>query len=279
MALIAGLGGLGIAGATGLEACDNASELPEPIPVLNLPQGELQALLEPLPGLPGLEANDFHECSGKIRPGVYAVFNNAWLCTLNWIYTDNLGRLYIGTAGHCAPSVGSMNINVAGIGDIGDVAFTTGSQGVGNDFALIAITSSLYSFVDPTLCHWGGPQGVHSSGGNKVLLHYGHGSFWGEDQWTRPRAGLVQAGGWSSTAITFRGAVGPGDSGSPIMVSEGGAAGVITHTASLQFPHIGLQFANRVDSGLARANAAQGKGYRVVTSSIPPDLTGVLVPE
>lgn len=279
--LVAGLlvvGGLGIVAAAS-EGCDLGA-VPEPVPVLALEGGPLTLLAaETLPG-PGDGAADTHPCEGKLRPGVKAIFNNSYRCTLNWVYRDNAGALYIGTAGHCAPNYNPRVISAAGIADIGEVAFTTGNSGVGNDFALIRIDPAYYSYVDPTLCHWGGPGGVHGSGGNQGLLHYGHGVFWGESPETRSRAGLVRNNGWSPGAITFTGAVSGGDSGSPIMVSDGGAAGVITHTASLAFPHFGTQYANRVDSGLARANAAQpARGYALLPSNVPVDLTGLLVPE
>jgi hypothetical protein len=258
LGVLAVVGGLGVVGAGAGPLCDVDHDLPEALPVLEAFGDLTLAAPEDLPLLPSQGLEDTHPCSGKIRPGVRAVFNNAWVCTLNWIYQDAQGALYIGTAGHCAPSHGAMTINVAGIGDIGDVAFTTGNRGVGNDFALIAVTPALYHLVDATLCHWGGPGGTHTTAGNQVLAHFGHGTFWGQSPETQGRLGVVRSNGWSSNAITFTGSVGPGDSGSPIRVvgNGDGAAGVITHTSSYAFPHTGTQYANRVDSGLARANAA-----------------------
>ncbi|HEV8361206.1 MAG TPA: hypothetical protein VGR28_12210 [Candidatus Thermoplasmatota archaeon] len=287
-ALLAGLvvmGGFGlIGGAEGLAAlCDLDRDLPAPVPVLALDQSTL-TLQGPLPG-DGLASGatpENHPCGGKIRPGVRAVFNNAYLCTLNWIYADSAGALYIGTAGHCAPNLNPLTISAAGVADIGDPAFTLGSGGVGNDFALIKINPAYYDLVDPTLCHWGGPQGMATANTDPTLLHYGWGVDFSSFSQTRPRAGVTQ--GWGAGSIVFLGAVAPGDSGSPLMMydaenGQGLAVGVITHTSYVQAPHLGQQYANRVDSGLARANAAQGKGYHVVASSLDPDLTGLTIPE
>lgn len=276
------LGGVGVVGASAFkDACElvDMDAMPEPVPVLALDEEQL-TLMASADDLLG-SSNDTHACSGKIRPGVAAVFNNAWLCTLNWIYADSAGALYIGTAGHClnfscSSAMPPLNIRVSGVpGDIGDGAFSTGSCGVGNDFGLIRIDPAFYSYVDPTMCHWGGPNGLQKSAGpTQVLAHFGHGTFWGQDPLTQGRLGARPS--YSASAIVFTGMVGPGDSGSPIRAigPDNGAAGVITHTSSYAFPHTGSQYANRVDHGLARANAAQpGKAYHVVDGMmLDPDL-------
>jgi hypothetical protein len=44
---------------------------------------------------------DAHPCTGTIRPGAPLIINDAFLCTLNWVYEDEAGALSIGTAGDC----------------------------------------------------------------------------------------------------------------------------------------------------------------------------------
>lgn len=262
--------------------CEDGPVTAPPVPVIELPDSTL-TLVETLPGNaePGTPEN--HACGDKIRPGARVILNDSGRCTLNWIYADSAGALYAGTAGHCAPNLNPRKFTVAGIADIGDTAFTTGNSGVGNDFALIRIDPAYYALVDTTLCHWGGPQDVaHAATTDEAVFHYGWGQDFQNTPVTRARGGAVMS--WGANSITFAGMVAGGDSGSPLMVldpatGEGRAAGVITHTSYLNAPHTGPQYANRVDSGLARANAAQpGKGYHVVESAVLPDLTGLSVP-
>ena len=221
---------------------------------------------------------------GKIRPGARGIFNDSYRCTLNFIYTDNQGALYIGTAGHCAPNYNPRKISAAGVADIGEVAFTTGNGGVGNDFALIRIDPAYVRFINPTLCHWGGPTNLVDQGellGNAPVLHYGWGFVYGNTPVTRPREGVLASPTYGPNAFTFVGLVAPGDSGSGVETAFGGAIGVVTHTliASGAAPlGLGVGIAMRVDKGLAMASASTGHTYTLVQGWQGVDLTGVFVP-
>lgn len=274
--------GLGVVGAAG-PGCAVGAVPPAEEVAAAFEGTPYEVLTEPvtLPGAPPQDQGEAleHACLGKIRPGAYAVFNNAYLCTLNFIFRDNLGALYVGTAGHCVPaSLPGMNIRVGGIsGDIGDPAYSTGNAGVGNDFALIRISPSFYSLVETSMCRWGGPQGINTVGGQQALLHYGWGVVWGSDASTRGRASLLS--GISGNSVTFRGPAGPGDSGSAIENHVGNAVGILTHGSPLAGLPFGTVYGTRADRGLALANGAQpGKGYALVDGSVGVDLTGLNVP-
>jgi len=225
-------------------------------------------------------------CTGAIQPGVQVVIDNAFLCTLNWIFQDQLGAYYVGTAGHCVGGCGAalhpQLFRVDGVAsDIGDAAYATGNCGVGNDFALIRIDPAYYGKIDPALCHFGGAQGVWTAGGNQVLMHYGWGTVWGAAEPTRHRMGVLDGSTWSAGSFEFLGMVGPGDSGSPIMVwdpasGNGYAVGVVTHTLALPLATglVGPQFASRLDKHLDQANAATSLGLVLVTSPTQPNPAG-----
>lgn len=222
----------------------------------------------------------FHGCQDKIRPGAPVVFNNSYLCTLNFIFRDQAGAFYAGTAGHCIPaSLPSMTIRVGSIpGDIGDPAYSTGNAGVGTDFALIRIDPAYYSRIETSMCRWGGPTGQSTAGGQQALFHYGWGVLWGEEAQTRGRASALR--GVGANDITFAGPAGPGDSGSAIENQAGQAIGILTHGSPVAGLPVGTVYGTRIDRALSLANAAQpAKGYRLMDGSVPLDLTGLSVPE
>lgn len=270
--------GVGFAGAGALPAVCATGPVPPLEEALAAVEGTPYTLVADARELPREAGQDdpVSLCSGKIRPGAVAVFNSSWLCTLNFIFKDSQGNLYVGTAGHCVPSAGAMTIRVPGVAnDIGDPAYTTGDGGVGNDFALIRINAAYYSFVEPTMCRWGGPQQVNSQARQDAVLHFGWGVFWGDGPETRGRAAVISGNGFTPNYVSFRALAGPGDSGSPIEMRDGKALGVLTHGSAGGFPWLGTIWATRVDRGLALA----GGRYTLVDSPVPVDLTGVTVPE
>lgn len=253
----------------------------------------LEAHAVPVPyALPGaLEGGtDSHACSGKIRPGAQLIIENAWLCSANFIYVDENDDFYVGTAGHCIDAVRPMSITISGVGDIGDPVFTTGNGGVGNDFALIKVPNHLWRFVEPSMCHWGGPVQLGSrtdggtASGNRVLVHYGWGFGYSASSVSRARMGIARGPDWTpSGVLNFQGTIAGGDSGSGIQTNYGAAAGVITHTVVVTGAAgvpLGVVFgiAMPVDKGLALANAATGHTFELYPARQNVDLTGLNTP-
>ncbi|MGH3713801.1 MAG: hypothetical protein ACRDT4_10130 [Micromonosporaceae bacterium] len=164
-----------------------------------------------------------------IRPG-------AWIlepagCTANFVF-GSPGNYYIGTAGHCA-EVGDVVTIIAAPGILMTIGKTLKSVdgGIGNDFALIGIYPAMQQHVRPSMAHFGGPTGAGSPKFGDVCEHTGHGLVIGTGG--TPRAGVVVYRGpgenSGSDAFAWDGAAAPGDSGSPVRLLNGQAAGDLTH--------------------------------------------------
>jgi hypothetical protein len=191
---------------------------------------ELSGRARKSPGTPVLAPTDAPLPSEVgIRPGTWML--EPYGCTMNFVFSRG-SRLAIGTAGHCTDFVKQDVVVVTlmpGTGnpvllDIGSVV-ARHDNGVGDDFALVEINPSLYSWVSATTAVIGGPCGAYYGFGPETVWHYGHGLAIGTGG--TPRAGVAltwqqDAFGWDSAAIF-------GDSGSPARVTDLKAAGDLTH--------------------------------------------------
>ena len=145
-------------------------------------------------------------------------------CTMNFVFTDDSGAQYFGTAGHCVSGVG------AGVG-LGETRYGTvvwhefDERIVPNDFALVRIDQGLHALVDPTMRFWGGPTGVtHPADGDlgDLIGYHGYGIPFGSIGPARARVGVLQndnAQEYTSVSpATF------GDSGGPVLLLKTGQA-------------------------------------------------------
>jgi hypothetical protein len=201
---------------------------------------------------------------------------------MNFVFKKS-GSFGIGTAGHCVDRTGQHVILLTlapGNGnpvlvDIGTVV-TLKDGGIGNDFALVSIYSSLNSWVSPTTAVVGGPCGAYtgsglasvsnplagfrvgpSSYGPETVWHYGHGLAIGTGG--TPRAGAAWIWGtdffaWDSPSIF-------GDSGSPVRVTDLKAAGNLTHLV------VGLREVPAVVAGTRIGKIQQIAGRWTLVSS------------
>lgn len=171
---------------------------------------------------------------GAIRPGV-----RAYGCTLSWVVSSG-ADLYIATAGHCG-EVGT-NVSVPGVGAIGSIVYREANFDLANlrDWAFIEIDPTLHDLVDPTMVHYGGPSSLGTAVGldpvrppvpGDAVLQYGHGRGFGEEEGTKARGGIIAA--LAPTVFAYPGAVGGGDSGSPVRFATGEAAGIVVAGAGL----------------------------------------------
>lgn len=163
-----------------------------------------------------------------IRPGAWMLSPSG--CTMNFIFRSG-SSFAIGTAGHCANAGDPVVLITVAPGasnpvlvDVG-TASVSHNNGVGDDFALVPINPVLNAWVDPTMAVLGGPCGRYTGSGPETVRHYGHGLAIGTGG--TPRAGLAltwtpNSFGWDSLSIF-------GDSGSPVEVTNFGAAGDLTH--------------------------------------------------
>lgn len=219
----------------------------------------------------------FHACLGEIRPGAH--MTSPVGCTFSWIFRDQAGTFYQTTAGHCT-SLG-QRVSAQGVGAFGTTIFSTGNGGQGKDISMIRIDADKAHLVNPTLCHWGGPSGIATPpvepGEENVMLHYGWGTAF-SSQPTRARVGIVeQAGessGWfSDGSVRMIGATDGGDSGSPMMLANGLAAGVHTHRNG-PMTYFGSKIATRLDVWIPRIESALAVDLQLV-EGLPVDLTGL----
>jgi hypothetical protein len=164
-----------------------------------------------------------------IRPGSWMLFPAG--CTLNFVF-GSPGSYAIGTAGHCT-NVGEEVTIVAAPGVLMNIGTTTRSvnNDVGDDFALISIRPEMQEHVRPSMAYFGGPTGAGDPQFGDVVQHTGHGLVIGTGG--TPRAGAVVYRGpgenAGSDAIAWVGASAPGDSGGPVTLLGGAAAGNLTH--------------------------------------------------
>ncbi len=223
----------------------------------------------------GGATEETHACWGRIQPG--ARMTSPAGCTMNWVFRDETGALYVGTAGHCIGATGSngRSVSLWGTGVIGTSAFNV-NAGIGRDFGLVRIDPAKYGIVDPTLCHWGGPSSVAAftpTGGiasdTRPVLQYGFGVVFNTAAVSRARVHEMQ--GVSSSSFGLEGTISSGDSGSPVMLTDGSAAGVVTH-GIVGVPGafvIGPGYAGRIDRALELAEASTGHDFTLVTSPRP----------
>lgn len=208
------------------------------------------------------------EINGVPVPGPVATptdYHYIQWCTAGHVF-GSPGSYDLSTAGHCGRT-GDRAVAIAAVGnhggtlspillDIGRFG-TSHNGGPGNDWALIDIAPQNQALTTPTMCFWGGPQGVFTKVGSTLavtyrrnnllepqpqtstdpllvqgLVHYGHGTAQGATG--TPRAHVDYA--WPTTMFVFFGSITGGDSGSAANALGGDtlgntreAAGVITH--------------------------------------------------
>lgn len=197
---------------------------------------------------------------GGIRPGAYMVSSGGAFCTLNFVVTDGID-LFIGTAAHCV-SLG-QRIHVAGHPEIGTVAL----DGARGDWAFIRIDPEDRPLVDPTLARWGGPTGIQAPRiAGDVVFHYGYGASAGQLEPTRGRAGVVLVAGPEASSFLYAGSVDSGDSGSPVMLATGEAAGIAVATLFVPEAHVPVPttFASRFDLAVDELADTLGRPVEIV---------------
>lgn len=166
-------------------------------------------------------------------------------CTMNFVFQDQQGTLYIGAAGHCVPRVGERVI-APGLGGFGTTVYwrndSTNFTQPGNasgplmDFALVLVDADKQQLVDPAMRFWGGPVGVETTyAPGTPTLHYGQGLFWQATEPSRPRYGVLQerytSGPFTDWYLASHAIMG-GDSGSGLLTGDGKALGTIVTVAA-----------------------------------------------
>jgi hypothetical protein len=176
-------------------------------------------------------------CEGDcpIQPGAL-LGTPEGLCTMNFVFEDGAGRLYIGTAGHCfdregqraeaEPEPGSLLSMIDPLFEFGTAVHVEFSEDEPSiDFALIEIDPDQYGNVNPSMRFWGGPAGSTTADETSTgdpLLQYGYGAGFDLTPVTRPRIRVLMDD--DAEHYTSQSASMFGDSGSPVLHEPTGKA-------------------------------------------------------
>jgi hypothetical protein len=193
--------------------------------------------------------------TAAIHPGVQT-FTAGAQCTANFVFTDG-STVYIGQAAHCAGTGGNTATNgcTSGSLPLGTPVDVTGASKPGtlvysswltmqalheadantcqyNDLALVQLDPSDAANVNPTIPHWGGPNGIATTGTTlgEQVYSYGNSELRGGLTQLSPKTGvsLGDAGnGWSHNVETVSPGI-PGDSGSAFLDASGKALGILS---------------------------------------------------
>jgi hypothetical protein len=221
--------------------------------------------------------------SAAIHPGVM-MYTDGAQCTANFIFTSGPDVL-IGYAAHCAGTGAATETNgcdaaslplgtpveIDGASQPGTLVYSswTAMQAQPtrpdantcdyNDFAVVRIDPADHGKVNPTIPHWGGPNGINTAG-NPALANvysYGNSSLRFGITLLSPKTGVSlgsTGGGWTHPVYTVTPGI-PGDSGSAMLDASGRASGVLSTVAIAPLP------ASNNFSDLSRALAyAQANG-------------------
>jgi hypothetical protein len=211
------------------------------------------------------------ESRATIKPGVQ-MYTLGAQCTANFVFTDRLGRVYVGYAAHCASRGSSTDTNgcrtrshptgtvvrfargatLLGPGrtvGYGRLAYSSWismrRRGVrnaaacaNNDFALVRVLPVSVPRVNPTVPGWGGPVGLDTDGvpaGSRVYS-YGASSLSPTGVTQRRGTHLGQsARGWHHDVYQVPPGV-PGDSGAGLLDAQGRAFGTLSTVAVAPLP-------------------------------------------
>lgn len=202
-----------------------------------------------------------------IRPGAWMIAPAG--CTMNFVF-GSARQYYIGTAGHCTEPGDEVTI-VAAPGVLMNIGTTVKSvdNGIGDDFALVEIRPEMAEHVNPSMTYFGGPTGEGSPQPGDIVEHAGHGLVIGTGG--TPRAGVVAYRGPGdearSDAFSWVGAASPGDSGSPVRLADGTAAGDLTHLV------VGTPYAPGEVAGTSIERMLEIAGKPLATAPDLPDPT------
>ena len=193
--------------------------------------------------------------TAPIHPGVQT-FTAGGQCTANFVFYD-AANVYIGQAAHCSTTGGPTDVNgcltssqplgtpveVGGASRPGTLVYnawlamqaaheTNADACAKNDLALIRLDPADVGKVNPSIPHWGGPNGINTTGTAflQKAYSYGNSSLRLGLTLLSPHLGIARGdtnNGWSHEINTIPPDV-PGDSGSPYLDSTGKALGQLS---------------------------------------------------
>jgi hypothetical protein len=184
---------------------------------------------------------------------------------LNFLFRAPDGTRFIGTAGHCViggiPEDKDAGEKVWPVGT-GPEAHDADGKRIGEfayavirlpkDFALIRLDPAIDA--SPEMCHFGGPTGEFGSHESypAVLHYYGNGKAVGS---VVPARSAMTFGTPDPYQVYATGLAAPGDSGSPVISSDGLAVGVLVTTglpSPINFPPRAVALSDLGTIGITR---------------------------
>ena len=233
------------------------------VAVLAVAVGALAYGLGPAPSV-AAEPTWAPAASATVHPGVM-MFTNGAQCTANFIFTRGTD-VYIGYAAHCAGTGAATDTNgcdaqslplgtpveIDGASQLGTLVYSSWlsmqaeptrpdeNTCAYNDFALVQIAAADIAKVNPSIPHWGGPNGLNTTG-NPLLssvYSYGNSSLRFGITLLSPKTGVslgTTGGGWTHPVYTITPGI-PGDSGSALLDASGRASGVLSTVALAPLP-------------------------------------------
>ncbi len=193
--------------------------------------------------------------TATIHPGVM-MYTDGAQCTANFVYTRGT-EVFLGYAAHCAGTGGATETNGCDSGSLplgtpveidgasrpGVLAYSSwlAMQAVRetntnaceyNDLALVKIDSRDVARVNPSIPHWGGPNGLNRTGNpnGSAVFSYGNSGLRQGIALFSPKQGSslgTDGAGWSHPTYTVTPGI-PGDSGSAMLDAQGRASGVLS---------------------------------------------------
>ena len=214
--------------------------------------------------------DSFGRCT-PLHPGD-AVSFPGFYCTLNFLWMDPRGNRYFGTAGHC--TLGSPVGTVAGDGltrPIGRLVYTLWDPtDDSRDFALVKLFPGVKASGE--VRHWGGPTAAFTGfdPAPQVMCVFGEAD--GLSVAAGPRT-LVATAITQPAILLVNGALSYGDSGAPVVRSDGTAVGWVeslqdtTHDP-VYAAHGGVELGEEVVTRIGPAVKAAEKALHVRLSLV-----------
>lgn len=224
-----------------------------------------------------------------IHPGAM-VTTGPGACTSNFVFYDDT-NVYLGQAAHCSTTGAATDVNgctapslplgtpvtVKGATKPGELVYNSWltmqsldeadpDTCMYNDLALIRLDPADAGRVNPSIPHWGGPNGINTKGSpvNEYAYSYGNSPLRFGLELLAPKLGVSQGdrgAGWSHTALVLTPGI-PGDSGSAFLDRTGKALGVLS-TVEIAVP-----------GGLTNGVGDIGRELNYMKAKVP-ELSGV----
>jgi hypothetical protein len=235
--------------------------------------------------------------TAPIHPGVQVVTAGGQ-CTSNFIFFD-ADDVFIGQAAHCSTAGGPTDVNgcttpslplgtevqVGGATHPGTLVYNSWltMQQIGetdpnicayNDFALVRLHPEDAAKVNPSIPHWGGPNGINTTGTGvfNYLYSYGNSSLRLGLTALSPKIGFSggdRGDGWSTVAYALTPGI-PGDSGSAVLDWSGRALGVLS-TLEIGIPSLVSNGVGHLNKELEylRANVEEFEDVELALGTVP----------